>query len=130
MVAFDAVVIGLNTLVFREIEVALYSLLAIFIVGKVLDIFFEGIDFSKVIYVISPKHDEISKRIGKDLRRGVTFLYGQGMYTEESKKILFCVASRREIIEIRKIVKIIDPKAFIIIQNAREVFGEGFKKSA
>ena len=124
----DVIIVTINTLFFREIEVALYSVLAIFVVGKVLDLFFEGIDFSKVVYIISSKHEEISERIGKEIRRGVTSLYGKGTYTAEDKEVLFCACSRGEIVEIRKIVKIIDPKAFIIIQNAREVFGEGFKK--
>ena len=124
----DIIIIATSTVFFREIEVALYSFIAIFAMGKVLDIFFEGIDFSKAITIISSKHDEIAEKIRKDLRRGVTSFYGKGM--QEEKEILFCVAARGEVVEIRKIVKIIDPDAFIVIQNAREVFGEGFKSSS
>ena len=127
MVMFDAVVIGLNTLFFQEIEVALYSVVAIYIVGKILDLIFEGFDFSKIIYIISPQHKEIAKEIGTSMRRGITALYGKGVYTNQDKEVLFCVVSRGEVGEVRKIVKQIDPGAFIVISNAREVLGEGFK---
>jgi len=127
MVMFDAVVIGLNTLFFRDIEVALYSVVAIYVVGKILDLVFEGIDFSKIIYIISPKHEEIAKEIGTSMRRGITAFYGRGVYTGEEKEVLFCVVSRGEVGEVRKIIKDIDSNAFIVISNAREVLGEGFK---
>jgi len=127
MVMFDAVVIGLNTLFFAEIEVALYSVVSIFVVGKILDILFEGFDFSKMVFIISPKHNEIARKIGKELRRGITAFYGKGMYKKEEKEILLCVVARGEIADVRKIVRGIDPNAFIVISNAREVLGEGFK---
>ena len=106
----------------------MYSALAIYIMGKILDIFFEGINFTKMLLIISPKWEEISERINNELRRGTTALYGEGTYTKEKKKMLLCVMSRTEIIEARKIVEEIDPSAFIIITNAREVYGEGFKE--
>jgi len=110
MVMFDAVVIGLNTLFFGEIEIALYSVAAIFIVGKILDIFFEGFDNSKMVYIISSKYEQIAKQIGKEMRRGVTSFYGKGMYKGDEKEILLCVVARNELGEIRKIVKTIDRK--------------------
>ena len=125
MVMFDAIVIGLNTLFFQEIEVALYSVVAIYIVGKILDLVFEGFDFSKIIYIVSPKHEEIAKKIGKNMRRGITSFYGKGMYTGEEKEVLFCVVARGEVGEVRKIVKGVDPNAFIVISNAREVLRRG-----
>ena len=128
IVILDTIIVAANTLFFKEIEVALYSALAIYVMGKILDIFFEGIDFAKMILIISPKWEEISERINNELRRGTTALYGEGTYTKEKKKMLLCVMSRTEIIEARKIVEEIDPSAFIIITNAREVYGEGFKE--
>jgi len=128
MVIFDAIVVGLNVMVFRQIEVGLYSAVAIYIMGKVLDVFFEGIDFAKMVFIISPKNEQIAKKIGKDLKRGVTAFYGKGMHEKEKKEILFCVASRGETRDIRRIAKGIDPCSFIVISNAREVFGEGFKE--
>ena len=94
-----------------------------------LDIFFEGIDFAKIVYIISQKNDEIAEQIGNQIKRASTSLYGKGMYKKQDREVLFCVASRNEVREIRKIVKDIDSNAFIVITNAREVFGEGFKET-
>lgn len=128
IVLFDAIVVLASTLAFREIEVGLYSAIAIYIMGKVLDIFFEGIDFAKMMIIISPKFQEISNEINKKVRRGTTSIYGKGMYKQDEKELLLCVASRGEVAEIRKIINEIDSNAFLIITNAREVYGEGFKE--
>ena len=128
IVILDTLVITANTIYFQDIEVALYSTLVIYIMGKVLDIFFEGIDFAKMVLIISPKWEKISEKLSKTIRRGVTSFYGQGLYRKEEKNILLCVMSRAEVREARKIINEIDPKAFLIITNAREVYGEGFKK--
>ena len=128
MIIFDTLIVIANTIFFKEIEIALYSALAIYIMGKILDIFFEGIDFAKMLLIISPKWEQISDAINKELRRGSTALYGKGMYKKQEKNILLCVMSRAEIREARKIIEEIDSSAFIIITNAREVFGEGFKE--
>lgn len=127
IVLIDAVVVVISTAVFGEIEIGLYSAIAIYIMGKVLDLFFEGIDFAKMMIIISPNYQEISDEINKKIRRGTTAIYGKGMYKEEEKELLLCVASRGEVRGIRKIVKEIDKNAFMIITNAREVYGEGFK---
>lgn len=127
IVLIDALVVVASTAVFGEIEIGLYSAIAIYIMGKVLDLFFEGIDFAKMMIIISPNYQEISDEINKKIRRGTTAIYGKGMYREEEKELLLCVASRREVREIRKIVKEIDKNAFLVITNAREVYGEGFK---
>ena len=127
IILIDIIVVAISTIVFAEIEIGLYSAIAIYIMGKVLDLFFEGIDFAKMIIVISPCYQKISDEINKKIRRGTTAIYGKGMYKEEEKKLLLCVASRGEVREIRKIIKQIDKTAFLIITNAREVYGEGFK---
>ncbi len=129
IVILDTIIITANTIFFKDIEVALYSALAIYVMGKILDIFFEGIDFSKMLLIISPKWEEISERINRELRRGTTSLYGQGMYKKEEKKLLLCVMSRNEVREARMIIEEVDPNAFLIITNAREVYGEGFKET-
>lgn len=127
IVLIDAVLVAISTGVFGEIEIGLYSAIAIYIMGKVLDLFVEGIDFAKMMIIISPNYQEISDEINKKIRRGTTAIYGKGMYKEEEKELLLCVASRGEVRGIRKIVKEIDKNAFMIITNAREVYGEGFK---
>lgn len=128
LVILDTIIVALNVLFFKELEVGLYSAITIFIMGKMLDIFFEGIDFAKIVYIISPKYEDISNEISIRIKRGTTSLYGKGMYRKEERHVLMCVASRGEVREIRKIVNEIDKNAFIVISNAREVFGEGFKE--
>ena len=85
IVIFDVVVIALNVIAFRKLEIGLYSAIAIFIMGKMIDIVFEGIGFSKMIFIISDKYDEISKRIGETIKRGTTGIYSKGMYTNKKK---------------------------------------------
>lgn len=128
LVILDTIIVLLNVLFFKELEVGLYSAITIYIMGKMLDIFFEGIDFAKIVYIISPKYEDIASLIGSRIKRGSTSLNGKGMYKKDEKNVLMCVASRSEVREIRSIVKEIDKHAFIVIANAREVFGEGFKE--
>lgn len=127
IVIIDCVVVIASTIIFREIEIGLYSTIAIYVMGKVLDIFFEGIDFAKMLIIVSPKYKEISDTINLEIKRGTTAIYGRGMYKQDEKNLILCVASRREVGEIRKIINKIDNKAFLIITNAREVYGNGFK---
>lgn len=127
LVILDIIVVTLNVIFFKELEIGLYSAITIYILGKMLDIFFEGIDFAKMIYIISPKYDKIAKQIGDKVKRGSTLLYGKGMYKAEKRNMLICVASRGEVRDIMKIVRNLDNNAFIIITNAREVYGKGFK---
>lgn len=124
----DIVIVLLNVIFFKQIEIGLYSALAIYIMGKIIDIFFEGIYFTKMMIIISDKYEEISNKINEEVGRGTTAIYGRGMYRKIEKELLLCVASRGEIIEIRELIKKIDKNAFIIITNAREVFGKGFKE--
>ena len=129
IVIFDAIVIALNVICFKKLEVGLYSAISIYLMGKVIDIVFEGVGFSKMIFIISENYEKISKEIGKKVLRGATGIYSKGMYTNEEKMMLMCVASRREIIEIRQIAKKIDTRSFVIISNVREVYGKGFKRA-
>ncbi len=125
----DTTIVILNVIFFKQLEIALYSAIAIYIMGKVMDIFLEGIHFAKMIYIISEKNKEISKIIGKDIGRGTTLLYGKGMYKGEERDVLLCVASRNETAQINQIIKKVDKHAFTIISNAREVIGKGFKEN-
>jgi len=124
--AMDIGIVILNVLAFRKIEIGLYSAIAIFLMGKIIDVVFEGINFTKMLIIISDKSEEISKSI-QQLERGVTGLHGKGMYSEKDKLVLICATARKDIAKVRKIAQEIDPNSFIIITNAREVYGKGFK---
>lgn len=128
IVIFDTVVIALNVIAFKELEIGLYSAIAILIMGKMLDIVFEGIGFSKMIFIISNNYNEISRKIGETIKRGTTGIHAKGMYTNEEKMMVMCIASRGEVVKIRQIANEIDKSSFIVITNVREVFGEGFKE--
>ena len=124
----DIIIVALNVVFFKEIEIGLYSAIAIYLMGKMIDILFEGIDFTKLLLIISDKTEEIAEEIGEKVQRGATGIYGKGMYTNEDKLILMCAASRGDVNRIKVIAKKIDQHAFIIITNSREVVGLGFKK--
>ena len=125
MQVLDGLIVVAGATVFG-IRAALYALIAIFCMGKVADGLIEGMKFSKQVYIISDKYKEISDAIMIRMGRGVTGLAAKGMYSDETKNMLFCVVSRKEIVEIKEIVSEYDPKAFFIVSDAREVFGEGF----
>ena len=123
----DVIVVSANMLLLKKFEIGLYSVIAIYVSNKMIDLFFEGINFSKMIYIISSKNEIISKKINLEINRGVTGFYGKGMYTNFNKIIIMCVAKRRDVAKIKEIAKKIDKNAFIIISDAREVYGLGFK---
>ena len=130
IIGVDTLIIVASILVFKEIEIGLYSAIAIFLMGKMIDIVFEGVNFTKVLFIISEKYDEISKVVGNDVKRGSTGIYAKGMHSGSNKMMLFCVGSRNEVIKIKNIATRIDGKAFIVIFNARETWGKGFEKSS
>ncbi|MEI3395820.1 MAG: YitT family protein [Clostridia bacterium] len=128
IIIMDTVIVGLNVIFFKEIEIGLYSAIAIYLMGKIIDIVFEGIYFTKLLIIISDKNEIIAQEIGERIRKGTTGLYGKGMYTNNEKLVLICAASRGDVDKVKKVAREIDSKSFIIIANAREVVGVGFKK--
>lgn len=129
IIIMDIIIISLNVFFFRKIEIGLYSAIDIYLMGKMIDILFEGIYFTKLLLIVSNKNEEIAKEIGDKVKRGTTGLLGKGMYTNEEKLVLMCAASRRDIGKIKMIAKKIDNNCFIIVTNSREVVGLGFKKT-
>ena len=123
----DIIIVLLNVLAFRQVEIGLYSAIAIYIMGKMIDIIFEGVYFTKSMFIVSNKYKEIADEIGNALDRGSTAIYARGMYSKEKKMMLWCVGSRTETAKIKEIAKEIDPSAFIVISNAREAWGKGFR---
>ena len=124
----DFIIVALNVIFLRKIEIGLYSAITIYLMGKVIDIVFEGIYFTKLVYIISDKSEEIAKSIGENVRRGSTGLFGKGMYTGKEKVVLMCAIGRKDLAELKTIIKKVDPSAFMIITNSREVLGVGFKE--
>lgn len=123
IMVFDIIVITLNIIFLKKVEIGLYSAIAIYLMGKIIDIVFEGIYFTKLIIIVSDKNEEISKEIGDVVKRGTTGLYGKGMYTNSDKLVLMCAASRGDVSKVKDVAREIDPKSFIVITNSREVVG-------
>jgi len=126
ILVLDAVIIAAYALIFRKYENAMYTVIAVYVETRVIDLVLYGSSQSKLCHIISEYSDEIQKAIVKELNRGVTVLSGKGAYSGAEKQILLCVVKRQQIIEIKKIVKNIDKKAFVIVTDTRDVFGEGF----
>ena len=103
IVIIDIVIILLNVIFFKKVEIGLYSAIAIYLVGKMIDIVFEGVNFTKMMFIVSSKYREIAEELGNKLERGSTGIYAKGMYTREKRMMLLCVASRREIAKIKQL---------------------------
>jgi uncharacterized membrane-anchored protein YitT (DUF2179 family) len=127
-ILMDAVIVIGAMLVFRTIEVGLYAIITIFVCGKVIDFIIYGIYEGKMLLIFSDQYQEISRGIIKDFGRGVTLLNGSGAYSGNEKRVICCAVQKNEYTKIKRLVKQIDPAAFIIITNAGEVLGEGFQK--
>ena len=128
LLAIDAMVVITAMIVFRDFDIGFYSIIAIFVSAKSIDIVFEGIGFAKAIFIISDAGEEIGKEIMDTVGRGVTGLNGEGMYTKVDKKVLLTIANRKQIPKIKEITKKYDEKSFIVVTDVREVLGEGFEK--
>jgi uncharacterized membrane-anchored protein YitT (DUF2179 family) len=124
----DLSVLFLAVFIFGS-EAAMYAALALFVSVKVIDAILEGFGHAKSVIIITCCGDEINKKLLFELGRGVTWLEGSGGYTREAREVLLCVVTRQQIIRLKSIINTIDPSAFVIIGNATEVHGEGFKKA-
>lgn len=126
LLIIDGLIIAVSAFTFESIEVALYSGIAVLTMTKVMDVMIEGRSYSKALYIITNKADEISDYIITEVGRGATKLRGTGAYSGEEKGVLLCVASKNEIPHIKNKVREIDKKCFMIVTNVAEAIGEGF----
>ena len=122
----DALIIATGFFVFGA-EKAMYAIIAVFISSKCVNIILEGLSFSKMALIISDASDEIAQRLMTQADRGVTALRGQGMYTKKEKNVLFCVFSQKDLAQVKEIIRKVDPKAFVMVTDVKEVLGEGFQ---
>ncbi len=125
---FDLMVATVTGLVFQDISRALYSGVAIFVTGQIIDAVVYRFDYSKVAIIITKQYDEIASKIGTELHRGVTFLEGQGAYSKEQTKVILTAVKKQQISELKQLVVDVDPSAFIIVQEAHQVLGDGFAR--
>lgn len=128
LLGIDLVVIVAVAAAFRNLYSALYGVVALYISSLVMDGVLYGIDNAKVAYIISDAHEQITNAIIHDIDRGVTILHGQGAYSGTEKKVLLVAFKQRQIVALKRTVKEIDPAAFLIVCEAHEVLGDGFRE--
>lgn len=130
---FSTFILGLDTAVivafavlFRRYDSAMYAIICMFIASKVIDLVLYGAVNSKVCYIITDKSEEIKDGIVNALHRGVTFLHGEGAWSGQAKHVILCVIKQSQIVELKHLVGAVDDRAFVIVSDSREVFGNGF----
>jgi len=128
MLFVDVITVALTGVVFGDINKALYSAVTLYVCDMVLDSVVYGLDYSTVALIISDHPDPIAKTICEKLDRGVTILNGQGYYTRQDKQVLLSAIKKRQAAELKQLVMDVDPTAFIILQEAHQVLGDGFKR--
>jgi uncharacterized membrane-anchored protein YitT (DUF2179 family) len=127
MMLVDSSIVVLSYVAFGDWRIPLFSWITIFVIGRVVDTAMHGFSYDKTLFIISDKHEDIRNSIIGDLKRGGTFLHGEGMYNHKSKQIIFTVVSPRELYLLEEYVHRIDPDAFIAVLDAYEILGKGFK---
>lgn len=127
LLIIDGMVVLLSMIVFDSIEASLYAIVAIFVSTKIIDVIIYGTDTGKLAYIVSSKTELIAQKIIADLDRSATFLKGHGAFTGEDTNVLICAIRTNEFFTLKRYVREIDDNAFMIVTDATEVFGEGFK---
>lgn len=130
MLTVDFVVISLVLLVFKDLRMVSYTLMFVFITSRVIDLIAEGGFAGKGFLIVTSKPTELAEAINEKLNRGVTYLKGQGFYSQQDLQIVYCVVSRNEMQQMKKIINNVDPFAFTTISEAHEILGEGFTLDA
>jgi uncharacterized membrane-anchored protein YitT (DUF2179 family) len=130
LIYVDSVIVLLGLAAFQDWKIPLYSWIVIFITGKVIDVIMQGISYDKTLFIVSDQHELIRDKIINDLKRGGTYIRGEGMYNGAEKQMIFTVVSRREVAMLQDHIHKIDPKAFMTVMDATEIIGEGFKSLA
>ena len=125
---FDAIVVVLTGIVFGDVRNALYTGITAFLCGKVIDGVVYRFDYSDVALIISSEYEAIAVAIGEKLDRGATFLHGEGSYSHTDTKVVLAAVKKQQIAELKELVMEIDPKAFLIVQEAHQVLGDGFSR--
>lgn len=126
--AFDVIVVTLTGIVFHNFENALYTGIAVFLTSKLIDAVVYGFDYSKVAWIVTHEYEAVAQAVSDKLGRGATYLYSQGTYSLQDSKVVLVALKRQQVSELKEMVMEIDPKAFVILQEAHQVLGDGFAK--
>lgn len=127
-ICFDVFVLVLTGIVYKDLGQALYSGIAIFLCGQVVDAVVYRFDYSRVALIITDKYEEAARLISDKLERGATYLNGEGTYSHKPTKVVLAAVKRQQIAQLKEMISELDPNAFIIVQEAHQVLGDGFAK--
>lgn len=122
-------IIAISAAVVFDLEKGLYALIGLYVTTKTIDIIQLGFSQSKMVYIITLKQDEVREAIYAEINRGVTKLQAFGGYTGEARPVLMVVVYQTEFTKLKQLIKSVDPSAFVIVSDAYEVLGEGFKRA-
>ena len=123
----DMFVVLCFAVIFKKFDSVMYSIIAMFVSTRVVDFVLYGVSTSKLCFIITDSTDQVKEAITTTLHRGATILHGEGAYSGLSKEVILCAVKKQQVVELRRLVRSIDPNAFIIFATAQEVFGEGFQ---
>lgn len=126
--AIDLTVAVLTGIVFGNVVNALYTGVAVYLTSQIMDAVVYRFDYSKVVLIITKEYEAVAQAIGDQLGRGATYLHGQGTYTREDTKVVLTAVKRQQLAELKDAVIHIDPDAFVIVQEAHQVLGDGFAR--
>lgn len=127
IILVDSIIVIAGLFSFMDWVIPLYSLLTIFITGRVMDVVLQGVSYDKTLFIISEQHQLIRDKIINDINRGGTYITGKGMFGGHEKTIIFTNVNRREMAILQEYIRQVDPSAFMTVINANEVLGEGFR---
>lgn len=126
----DSAVVLVGLLVFGDWRLPLYSLISIYVAARLIDYVLDGVSYDKLLFIISEHHEQIRDLILTEMDRGGTYISASGMYTGQEKDMIFVVVSRRQVTALKNRINAIDPKSFVVVVNAFETYGDGFKPFA
>lgn len=128
LMAVDLLMLLAVSIAFRSMESAMYGIISLYISTLVMDGVLYGMDRSKVAYIVTARPQEVAAEIDRQMDRGATFLHGEGSFSREEKLVLMCAFKQKQIVPLKALVHDLDPEAFLIVCDAHEVLGEGFRR--
>ena len=128
LLAVDLSMLLAVSIAFRSMESAMYGIISLYISTLVMDMVLYGLDQSKVAYIVTTRPQEIAAEIDRQMDRGATFLHGEGSFSREEKLVLMCAFKQKQIVPLKALVHELDPEAFLIVCDAHEVLGQGFRR--
>lgn len=128
LMAVDLLMLLAVSIAFRSMESAMYGIISLYISTLVMDGVLYGLDQSKVAYIVTSRPQEVAAEIDRQMDRGATFLHGEGSFSREEKLVLMCAFKQKQIVPLKALVHELDPEAFLIVCDAHEVLGQGFRR--